>query len=101
MPRADSNGTWAEQCFARMGWMSPTQRQQEQPPELDHRRCHTCDHYDLQDYTNRDGGIGIRVRCTHPMTTGKHGQATQDNAVCAQWSLKSEAESRLRDHWRS
>lgn len=83
--KADQRGTPTQQARHRMGWMTPTERRKAGRPKA----CLTCSHFHLEPGTNGWGGVSVKIRCGHPMTTGETGFATAESAVCDQWEHKA------------
>lgn len=74
-------GTANEARRAQCDFVAPRDRTAE---EAKCRRCGNCTFRQLITFNNRDGGIGVSVRCTHVM----NGFATREKAVCALWERK-------------
>lgn len=89
--KADKYGTHVEQRRYEMGWMSPSVRKATQAKRWQDARCENCQHVRFDSYTNRDGGVGVRVLCAHTSAAGAVkglGHATHENALCGKWSRK-------------
>jgi len=78
--KADLHGSPSEQAFARMGWV-PAREAKKQG----RKPCAECKHFQMAEVRGGDG-YTLKPRCRHTMTFGtKDGQATGENASCAQW----------------
>lgn len=82
--KADQTGTPTEQARHRMGWITPTERKK----AGGEKRCATCKYFFMESFTRRDEGIGVKLRCVHPMAAGEMGMATSENALCDKWERK-------------
>lgn len=74
-------GTANEARRAECGFVAPRDRSAEEKKE---RSCGTCALRRLITYTNRDGGVGVSVRCVHVL----NGFSTREKAVCKLWERK-------------
>jgi hypothetical protein len=80
--KANPYGTMVEQDRARMGWQTATERKASGADLT--KTCRGCKHFNSSTYSNREGGVGVSLRCWHPKTAGA-GFATRETAACDAW----------------